>query len=84
MTEEMFSDDILSPSSHAYSQYQNGNNYDDYEYDDEDEDSDGKSRTPKRKPGEQYTMFNHIDWSEFLAPGVAPPVPTEIPGLGTP
>jgi hypothetical protein len=28
---------------------------------------------------QQNTIFNHIDWSEFLAPGQAPPPPTEVP-----
>jgi len=27
----------------------------------------------------QNTVFNHIDWSEFLAPGQAPPPPTLVP-----
>ncbi|CAG7730341.1 unnamed protein product [Allacma fusca] len=28
---------------------------------------------------QQNTVFNHIDWSEFLAPGQAPPPPTQVP-----
>jgi len=27
----------------------------------------------------QNTVFNHIDWSEFLAPGKCPPPPTHVP-----
>jgi len=65
---------MLSPTSHAYSEYQNVRRMRDY--DDEEEEDDSSS--PDRKPI-QNTVFNHIDWSEFLVPGVPPPVPTSIP-----
>lgn len=31
-------------------------------------------------PLKQYTLFDHIDWSEFLAEGQFPPIPIEVPG----
>ncbi|CAL8143890.1 unnamed protein product [Orchesella dallaii] len=34
---------------------------------------------PETEESLQNTVFSHIDWKEFLAPGVRPPPPTHVP-----
>ncbi|OXA57730.1 Zinc finger CCCH domain-containing protein 32 [Folsomia candida] len=71
---------IMSPTSHAYSEYQACSRLmTDYNEED-DEDFDEKSNYQERRQI-QNTIFNHIDWSEFLVPGVSPPQPTPVPDL---
>lgn len=70
----------MSPTSHAYSEYQACSRLmTDYNEED-DEDFDEKSNYQERRQI-QNTIFNHIDWSEFLVPGVSPPQPTPVPDL---
>jgi len=52
-----------------------------YDEEDDEEGSQG-SNSPDRQKPIQNTVFNHIDWSEFLVPGVAPPLPTTVPDQG--
>jgi hypothetical protein len=72
----------LSPSSHAYSEYMTyaHQNREDFLMDEEMMDDYGES-SDEGKPCavEQNTVFSHIDWSEFLTPGLRPPPPTNVP-----
>jgi len=40
------------------------------------------SATTVRESSSGTTMFSHIDWTEFLAPGALPPPVTEVPEQG--